>query len=85
VYAAALAGASVTAMRSTDDTAAAVLVPVVLAAMHFGHGAGMLRGVARHGVPAAAVARVLGLDGGAARFEPEPMPVFAPSLQRDAG
>ena len=63
VYAAALAGAGVTALRSTDDRTAAVLVPVVLAAMHFGHGAGMLRGVARHGVPAAAVARALGLDG----------------------
>lgn len=84
VYAAAVAGAGVSAMRSTDDTAAAALVPVVLAAMHFGHGAGMLRGVARHGVPAAAVARALGLAGVAARFEPEPMPVFAPSLERDA-
>jgi succinoglycan biosynthesis protein ExoA len=84
VYAAALAGAGVTAMRSTDDTAAAALVPVVLAAMHFGHGAGMLRGVARHGVPVAAVARVLGLEDVAARFDPEPMPVFAPSLQRDS-
>jgi succinoglycan biosynthesis protein ExoA len=84
VYVAALAGAGVTAVRSTDDTAAAALVPVVLAAMHFGHGAGMLRGVVRHGVPAAAVARALGLEGVGARFEPEPMPVFAPSLARDA-
>jgi hypothetical protein len=44
----------------------------------------MLRGVARHGVPAAAVARALGLDGVGTRFAPEPMPVFAPSLERDA-
>jgi succinoglycan biosynthesis protein ExoA len=85
VYAAALAGAGATAMRSTDDSVAAALVPAVLAAMHFGHGAGMLRGVVRHGVPAAAVAGALGLDGIAARFEPEPMPVYAPSLERDAG
>jgi hypothetical protein len=49
--------------------------------MHFGHGVGMLRGVARHGAPVAAVARALGLPGVAARFWPRPMPVYAPSLQ----
>ncbi|HET7047677.1 MAG TPA: glycosyltransferase [Solirubrobacteraceae bacterium] len=83
VYAAALAAAGATALRDADDPGAAALVPVALAAMHFGHGAGMLRGVARHGVPAAAVARALGLEGVATRFDPEPMPVFAPSLERD--
>ncbi|HEV7177696.1 MAG TPA: glycosyltransferase, partial [Solirubrobacteraceae bacterium] len=60
VYAAALATAGSTARRETDDSGAAALVPVALAAMHFGHGAGMLRGVVRHGAPVAAVARALG-------------------------
>lgn len=80
LYVTALAGAGATALRSTDDRSAAALVPVVLAAMHFGHGAGMLRGVVRHGVPAAAVARALGADRLAVRLAPGPMPVFAPSL-----
>jgi len=84
VYAAALATAGATARRDTDDRSAAALVPVALAAMHFGHGAGMLRGVVRHGAPVAAVARVLGMSGVAARFWPRPMPVYAPSLERDA-
>jgi GT2 family glycosyltransferase len=78
LYAAALASGGVTAVRDADDPRAAALVPVVLAVMHFGHGAGMLRGVVRHGVPAA---RVLGLEEIAARLWPEPMPVYAPSLE----
>jgi hypothetical protein len=40
----------------------------------------MLRGAARHGAPLAAVAHVLGFDGLAAALAPEPMPVYAPSL-----
>ena len=84
VYAAALAAAGAIARRGTDDRAAAALVPVALAAMHFGHGVGMLRGVVRHGAPVAAVARALGLPGVAARFWPRPIPVYAPSLERSA-
>lgn len=84
VYAAALAAAGATAQGGTDDHSAAALVPVALAAMHFGHGVGMLRGVVRHGAPVAAVARALGLPGVAARFWPRPMPVYAPSLERSA-
>ena len=84
VYAVALAAAGATARRGTHDRSAAALVPVALAAMHFGHGVGMLRGVVRHGAPVAAVARALSLPGVAARFWPRPMPVYAPSLQRSA-
>jgi GT2 family glycosyltransferase len=82
VYAAALAAAGATALRDADDPGAAALVPVALSAMHFGHGAGMLRGVVRHGAPVAAVARALGLPGVSARFWPPPIPVHAPSLER---
>jgi hypothetical protein len=84
IYAAALAAAGATALRGTDDRRAAALVPVALATMHFGHGVGMLRGAVRHGAPVAAVARALGLPGATARFWPRPMPVYAPSLERNA-
>jgi succinoglycan biosynthesis protein ExoA len=80
LYLAALTSAGLSALKNTDDRASATLVPLVLVVMHFGHGAGMLRGAARHGAPLAAVAHVLGFDGLAAVLAPEPMPVYAPSL-----
>jgi hypothetical protein len=48
--------------------------------MHFAHGLGTLRGAVRHGVPGAALARVLGLAGLAERLAPGPAAVSAPSL-----
>ena len=41
---------------------------------------GDAEGRVRHGAPVAAVARALGVPGVAARFWPDPMPVYAPSL-----
>lgn len=58
----------------------AALVAPVLATMHFAHGLGTLRGAVRHGVPGAALARVLGLAGLAERLAPGPAAVSAPSL-----
>jgi hypothetical protein len=48
--------------------------------MHYAHGVGTLRGALRHGVPAAALARTLGLRELAARLRPGPVAVNAPSL-----
>jgi succinoglycan biosynthesis protein ExoA len=58
----------------------AVLVPVVMAVMHSAFGVGAWYGAARHGVPVAALASALGLDGLAEALAPTPEPVFAPSL-----
>lgn len=80
MYAIALAGEGLRAARQADDPRDAVLVPAVLLVMHVAFGVGFLRGVKRHGSPLAAVAGVLGLGRLAARLEPDPGPVFAPSL-----
>jgi len=63
--------------RSRDE---ALLVPVVLAIMHFAHGLGTWRGVLRHGPPLAWLADVVGARGLARRLTPDRGPVFAPSL-----
>ena len=76
LYAGALAYAGVRALPRAEPSSDALLVPGVLAIMHFAHGLGMLMGAARHGPPLAALASVAGLDSVA----PETEPVFAPSL-----
>jgi hypothetical protein len=53
---------------------------VVLAVMHYGHGAGFLAGCASYGLPLAAVLRAVGLESLAERAMPASEPVFAPSL-----
>jgi hypothetical protein len=57
-----------------------VLVPVVLAAMHFGNGVGVIRGVLRSGLPLAALATALGGVRAAAKLSRPTEPVSAPSL-----
>ncbi|MGH2909142.1 MAG: glycosyltransferase [Solirubrobacteraceae bacterium] len=77
-YAASLIAAAARARRGAHGPAEAALVPVVLVAMHHGHGVGQLKGWVRYGVPVAAVARQVRV--------PAPPPsgdgdgVFAPSL-----
>jgi GT2 family glycosyltransferase len=78
-YAAALAWAALTS-RGAQQRGDALLVPVVLSIMHYGHGVGFLRAAARHGPPLAALATVARLDGVAVACAPEPQPVFNPSL-----
>ncbi len=80
LYAAALAYAAWQARSDAAEPVDAAFLPVVLATMHVAHGVGAYRGAVRHGPPLAALARVLGLDGLAARLAPAPEPVFAPSL-----
>lgn len=80
-YVATIASAGVSAAREGDTTAAAT-VPVVLATMHFAAGVGFLRGMARFGIPWAALARISGsrmLQRLAPSVPGEP--VYAPSLR----
>ncbi len=79
-YALVLAAASLRGLSAAEHPSDAALLPLVLATMHFGHGAGMIRGALRHGPPLAALASMAGLHS------PDPAgwtseDVFAPSLQ----
>ncbi len=58
----------------------AATVPLVLAAMHLGMGLGFLRGVARLGMPWAALARAIGIPGLGRLVPPPHGSVYAPSL-----
>jgi succinoglycan biosynthesis protein ExoA len=60
VYGAAVALTCVR-LRDRAEPADIALLPGVFGAMHLGYGAGMLAGMARFGVPAAALARLAGL------------------------
>jgi succinoglycan biosynthesis protein ExoA len=83
-YLAALLTAGALSRRDTEDSAEALLVPVVLGVMHFAHGSGFLRGAARHGPPLAAICNALGFKTLAERFAPPERSVFAPSLREHA-
>jgi succinoglycan biosynthesis protein ExoA len=80
VYATTLAAAGGQAARGAERAADASLVPIVLATMHFAHGAGALRGVRRHGAPLAAIATALGAHRLARALSPSRVEVWAPSL-----
>jgi hypothetical protein len=78
LYAAVVCSAVVDPLRSGHSRRDAALVPVVLVVMHAAFGAGMLAGMARFGVPSAALRSM----SGAPPAQPaEPEPVFAPSLR----
>ena len=79
-YTVALTTTGVSSLRSGQDAREAALVPAALATMHTGHGVGMLRGVIRHGLPRAALLRVIGLRAAARRHLPPVEPTYAPSL-----
>jgi succinoglycan biosynthesis protein ExoA len=83
VYVLALAGAGVRAARHAERSSDAALVPIVLAAMHLGNGVGVIRGVVRHGPPAAALATALGFRTLAGKLDRGPDKVYAPSLASD--
>jgi succinoglycan biosynthesis protein ExoA len=63
LYAAALAAEGLRVRQRTEGLAEAFLVPAALLAMHAGHGLGLLGGMAKHGVPWAAIVRSYGLPG----------------------
>jgi GT2 family glycosyltransferase len=79
-YATALVGAGGLAARDAEQPQEAVLVPAVLAVMHFAHGIGALRGARRYGPPVSAICNALGFRQLAARLSPPPDRVCAPSL-----
>lgn len=81
-YAAALAAAGAVALRDAKQAPDAMLVPVVLAVMHIGYGAGILKGAAGQAASIAARAR-----GSADHLLAPSGQVFAPSLHdaRPAG
>ncbi|MBV9803173.1 MAG: glycosyltransferase [Solirubrobacterales bacterium] len=80
VYAGTLFGAGARAAAHAEHRADAVMVPVVLAVIHFGNGVGVIRGVLRNGFPLAAVATALGAVRAAAKLGRDPEPVSSPSL-----
>ena len=80
LYLLALTSAGHQARRAGAQAAEAALVPVVLATMHLAHGSGFLQGMLRHGVPVAALARVLGAGRLSRRLGRGPVPVQSPAL-----
>ncbi|HLI60906.1 MAG TPA: glycosyltransferase [Solirubrobacteraceae bacterium] len=80
LYLAALAAAGVRSRSAAERSADAALVPLVLFAMHHGHGVGQLRGWARYGPPLAAILRLAGTSGATGAPHGADAPVFAPSL-----
>ncbi len=84
VYAATLLAAGVRAGPVAKSPLDAALVPVVLAVMHFGHGAGQIIGWVKYGPPVAALAHLSGLAAETGSGNPAPEPVHAPSLRAPA-
>jgi succinoglycan biosynthesis protein ExoA len=80
LYATILATGGLHSAASAERRGDAALVPVVLGVMHLAHGTGAWIGAARNGPPLAGIARVLRLRRLAARLEPAPSEVYAPSL-----
>jgi succinoglycan biosynthesis protein ExoA len=79
-HAVALLALGVRALPQADPRSDALLVPVVLGAMHYGFGYGALAAMAGDGVPLAAIVRIAGLGGLADRLTSVPDTTFAPSL-----
>jgi glycosyltransferase involved in cell wall biosynthesis len=80
LYVVAIGSAAARAVPDAESPIDALLLPVVLAVMHFGHGVGMLAAIGREGVPTSALASAAGLHDLAKRLAPPPEPVVAPSL-----
>jgi hypothetical protein len=80
LYAAALVAETGRVARRAHPPADALLLPAVLAAIHLGHGAGMLAGARRFGFPRTAVARALGVPLLGGPVAPSWQNIDAPSL-----
>jgi len=78
-YIAALTWTAIKSAPEARPPGDAVLVPAVLATMHFGHGIGFIRGVARNGPPLAALTSMVGAGHAASAAAP-PTTVFNPSF-----
>jgi succinoglycan biosynthesis protein ExoA len=82
-YGLALIWAGLRARAEAQEPADALLVPIVLALMHVGHGSGALRGAVRHGPPLEAVAEAFGIRHLRRDHAASGDAVFAPSLFLD--
>lgn len=80
VYVASLVAAGARSRAAAERPADAALVPLLLLAMHHGHGVGQIKGWVRYGVPLAAIARLAGVSPPADARSHEHEQVFAPSL-----
>ncbi|HME02079.1 MAG TPA: glycosyltransferase [Solirubrobacteraceae bacterium] len=78
-YVLAVVATGVSSLARTQEPAESAMLVLVLPAMHLGWGFGTLVGVARFGVPLAALAHTLGFSDEAAEA-PEQAAVYAPSL-----
>jgi succinoglycan biosynthesis protein ExoA len=81
LYIASLIQAGARARADAKTPADAALVPVVLAAMHHGHGLGQMKGWVRYGPPLGAIVHLAGRAGPDAAERTRSEPVFAPSLR----
>lgn len=82
VYGAALVGAGSRSLRAADPSRDALLVPLVLLAMHLAHGLGQMRGWVKYGPPVAALATVCGREERLGGSHSTNDPAWAPSLLR---
>jgi succinoglycan biosynthesis protein ExoA len=80
VYGAALVGAGSRSLRAADPSRDALLVPLVLLAMHLAHGLGQMRGWIKYGPPLAALGAVCGREGRLGGWHSTKDRVWAPSL-----
>lgn len=80
VHLGALLVAGVRSLPEAERRVDSACVPVALAAMHFGFGVGAIRDIASHGVPWAALSRIVGIRRPAPSRERAAEPTYAPSL-----
>jgi succinoglycan biosynthesis protein ExoA len=80
-YLAGLGAAGGGALAKAEPKSDALLVPGVLAVMHFAHGTGMLLGMIRHDLPLASLASLAGLSSHTESVHPRSQAVHAPSLR----
>jgi len=81
LYLAGLGAAGAGALAKAEPRSDALLVPGVLAVMHFAHGTGMLLGMIRHELPLASLVSLTGLDTPSEALHARARAVHAPSLQ----
>jgi glycosyltransferase involved in cell wall biosynthesis len=85
-YAACVATVTLQVARRVDEPGDAATLPAVFVAMHLGNGFGFLAGFLRFGIPVAALAKAIGVDGllGGRGSRAGAGEVFAPSLRGES-
>jgi succinoglycan biosynthesis protein ExoA len=80
-YLTGLGAAGAGALAKAEPRSDALLVPGVLAVMHFAHGTGMLLGTIRHDFPLASLLALTGFSSPSESLQASAQAVHAPSLQ----